>query len=261
MDHTGKNMRRFYIEPSKVSPSSLTIGGAEAHHIKNVLRLKSGDPLKLFDGTGYEYDAVICAMEAETIVVKIQRKIQPEPVPGLRITVAQAFLKEKKLDDLVRKLSELGIATWIPFFSERSIARPTKKRLAGRILRWKRIATEAMKQCQRKTMLEVHDAQTFAELLKLSESYDLKLLFWEHKAVPFNPNIDLTQHHPLNSIMIMLGPEGGFTDQEIETARQYGFLTAGLGPRILRAETATLAAVTLLQYLFGDMGSGASEPK
>ena len=109
-------MRRFYIEPSKLSKSSLTIGGSEAHHIKNVLRLKPGDPLKLFDGTGYEYDAVIFHMEAETIVVKILRKIQPDPAPGLRITVAQAFLKEKKLDDLVRKLSELGIAAWVPFF-------------------------------------------------------------------------------------------------------------------------------------------------
>ena len=254
-------MRRFYIEPSEVSKSSLTIGGTEAHHIKNVLRLKPGDPLKLFDGTGHEYEAVICSMEAGTIAVKIQRKVRPDPTASIRITVAQAFLKEKKLDDLVRKLSELGIAAWIPFFSERSIARPTKERLAGRIPRWKRIATEAMKQCQRKTMLEVHEAQTFEELLKLSEPYDLKLLFWENKAVPFKPDVNLMQHCPLDSIMIMLGPEGGFTDQEIETARQKGFLIAGLGPRILRAETATLAAATLIQYLFGDMGSGTIEPK
>ena len=118
-----------------------------------------------------------------------------------------------------------------------------------------------MKQCRRKTMLEVHEAQTFEELLKLSEPYDLKLLFWEDKAVPFHPDIDLTQRCPLDSIMIMLGPEGGFTDQEIKIARQNGFLTAGLGPRILRAETATLAAATLIQYLFGDMGSGPIEPK
>lgn len=254
-------MRRFYIEPSAVAKSSLTIGGTEAHHIKNVLRLKPGERLKLFDGTGCEYDAVICVMEADTIGLEIQRKIQPDPAAGVQITVAQAFLKEKKLDDLVRKLSELGITTWIPFFSERSIARPNKERLAGRILRWKRIATEAMKQCRRKTLLEVHEAHTFDEILKSSEPYDLKILFWENKAVPFNHDSNLTPHCPVTSIMIMLGPEGGFSDLEIETARQSGFLTAGLGPRILRAETATLAAVTLIQYLFGDMGSGAGEPK
>jgi len=248
-------MRLFYIDPSAAINPLVTIEGSEAHHIKNVLRLKPGDQLKLFDGTGYEYEAVINNLDAEKVDVKIQRKIQCPVGSGARILVAQAFLKEKKMDDLVRKLTELGIAGWIPFFSQRSIARPDKKRLAGRSQRWERISTEALKQCRRKNMLEISEAVTFDEVLGLSKNSDLKIVFWENETTLINRGFGPESDNLLNSIMVMLGPEGGFTGQEIERARQAGFVTAGLGPRILRAETATLAAGTLIQYLFGDMGS------
>jgi 16S rRNA (uracil1498-N3)-methyltransferase len=254
-------MRLFFIDPSAASEPTVAIEGSEAHHIKNVLRLKPGDPIKLFDGTGHEYVAVIAAVHAEKVEAKIRHRTRSNINPGARIVVAQAFLKEKKMDDLVRKLSELGIAEWIPFFSERSVARPDKERLANRTRRWKRIATEAMKQCRRKTMLEVSEAQTFDNILELGESADLKIVFWENENTPLSRETGLNSKSPWKSIMVMLGPEGGFTRREIEMARQSGFFTAGLGPRILRAETATLAASTLVQYLFGDIGPKLFEPK
>ncbi|CAB1063635.1 16S rRNA (uracil(1498)-N(3))-methyltransferase (EC [Olavius sp. associated proteobacterium Delta 1] len=247
-------MRHVYIDPAAAKKRLVTIEGAEAHHIKNVLRLRPGDQLKLFDGTGNEYLAVISSIDADNMEVEIQHKLKPDLGAAARVIVAQAFLKEKKMDDLVRKLSELGIAGWIPFFSQRSIARPDKERLAGRDKRWKRIATEALKQCRRKKMLEISDALAFDEVLELSKPCDLKIVFWENEAAPLTQDIGTKTGIPLKSIMVMLGPEGGFTEQEIEAARQNGFVTAGLGPRILRAETATLAASTLVQYLFGDMG-------
>jgi len=232
-----------------------TIDGAQAHHIKNVLRLQPGDRLKLFDGTGYEYEAVISSLGAKKVEIEIQRKLKASVSAGARIIVAQAFLKEKKMDDLVRRLSELGIAGWVPFFSQRSIARPAKDRLAGRVQRWKRIATEALKQCRRTDILEISDALSFEGLLELSQPCDLKIVFWENEDMPLEREVAPRTAHMLQSIMLMLGPEGGFTGQEIEAARQSGFFTAGLGPRILRAETATLAASTLVQYLYGDMGA------
>ena len=253
-------MRHFYIDPSAATKQLVTIEGAETHHIKNVLRLKPGDQLKLFDGTGNEYLAAISSIDADKVEVEIQHKLQPDLGADTRVMVAQAFLKDKKMDDLVRRLSELGIAGWIPFFSQRSIARPDKKRLAGRVQRWKRIATEALKQCRRKSMLEISDAFTFDEVLELSKSCDLKIVFWENEATLLKRDIGTQTGISLKSIMVMLGPEGGFTEQEIEMARQNGFATAGLGPRILRAETATLAASTLIQYLFGDMGPGVDQP-
>jgi 16S rRNA (uracil1498-N3)-methyltransferase len=255
-------MRHFFIDPIAATKPLVTIEGSQAHHIKNVLRLQSGDRLKLLDGTNYEYEAVISSLSADKVEVEILRKVKAGDSAGARIIVAQAFLKEKKMDDLVRRLSELGIAGWIPFFSQRSIARPAKDRLAGRIQRWKRIAAEALKQCRRTTMLEISDPFSFENLLELSKPCDLKIVFWENEEIPLERVVAPRTPNSPQSIMLMLGPEGGFTGQEIETARQSGFVTAGLGPRILRAETATLAASTLVQYLYGDMGpdSGRSQP-
>lgn len=253
-------MRLFYIEPSAATKRLVKIGGSEAHHIKNVLRLKPHDRIRLFDGTGCEYDAVIVKMDAEKVEAEIRHKLQSGIRPDVQIVVAQAFLKEKKMDNLVRQLSELGIAEWMPFFSQRSISRPDKERLAGRNRRWRRIATEALKQCRRKTMLEISEALTFDQVLEFSQTCDLKILFWENEAAPFIRDIGPQTEIPLKKILLMLGPEGGFTDQETTMARHSGFVTAGLGPRILRSETATLAACTLIQYLYGDMGQKACKP-
>ena len=254
-------MRHFYIDPSALTRPLVTLRGSEAHHIKNVLRLKPDDRIKLIDGTGSEYEAVIKKLDNEKVEVEIQREFQPPVTTGVRIVLAQAFLKEKKMDDLVRKLSELGIAGWMPFFSNRSVARPDKDRLAGRIRRWKRIAAEAVKQCRRSDMLQISDPSGFKEVLESSKTFDLKIIFWENESTPLNRDLGLKGQVPSKKIMLMLGPEGGFTEQEIEMARHSEFKVAGLGPRILRAETATLAASTLIQYLYGDMGPGIDQPE
>ena len=158
------------------------------------------------------------------------------------------------MDDLVRKLCELGVARWIPFFSQRSIARPDASRLAGRSRRWHRIAAEALKQCRRIDLPAIAAACSFNEVLDYSKACDLKIVFWENESAPLRRDIESKEKPSNGKILLMLGPEGGFTRGEIELAQRSGFIVAGLGPRILRAETATLAAVTLVQYLFGDMG-------
>ncbi len=253
-------MRHFYVDPAAVTKPLVILKGSEAHHIKNVLRLKREDPIKLIDGTGNEYEAVIKVLDTEKVELEIRHEFHPSATAGARILVAQAFLKEKKMDDLVRKLSELGMAGWVPFFSQRSIARPAKDRLVGRTNRWKRIAAEAVKQCRRSDLLQIYEALSFKEVLQFSQTCDLKIVFWENETVPLNRDPGSKGQVPLKKIMLMLGPEGGFTEQEIELARQGGFAVAALGPRILRAETATLAASTLIQYLYGDMGLGGDQP-
>ena len=232
----------------------VTIKGSEAHHIKNVLRLKPGDPLKLFDGAGFEYEAAIINMSAKKIDVEVLRKLKAVVNTGPQIVVAQAYLKQKKMDDLVRKLCELGVARWMPFFSQRSIPRPDKRRLAVRSQRWKRIATEALKQCRRIETLQITEALSFEDVLDFGNSCDLKIVFWENESNPLCGDTASKRKHPVEKILLMLGPEGGFSDQEIKLMSDSGFVVAGLGPRILRAETATLAACTLVQYLYGDMG-------
>ena len=253
-------MRHFFIEPSAAASSLVTIQQSEAHHIKTVLRLRPGDRIKLFDGTGFEYEAVSRKMSAAKVDVEILNKVRATIRCGTQIVVAQAFLKEKKMDDLVRKLCELGVARWIPFFSRRSIARPDASRLAGRTRRWHRIAAEALKQCRRIDLPEIASALSFEEVLEFSKTCDLNIVFWENEPAALPRSIESKEKHSTTKILLMLGPEGGFTQKEIEAAEHSGFVAAGLGPRILRAETATLAAVTLVQYLFGDMGTRINFP-
>jgi 16S rRNA (uracil1498-N3)-methyltransferase len=249
-----ETMRHFFIDSSPATNSLVAIQQSEAHHIKNVLRLRPGDRIKLFDGTGFEYEAVIRKISAARVDVEILSRIRATLRSGAQIIVAQAFLKEKKMDDLVRKLCELGVTKWIPFFSQRSIARPDASRLVGRTRRWHRIAAEALKQCRRIDLPEIATALSFEEVLDFSKTCDLNIVFWENESTPLTSGIESNEKHPIKKILLMLGPEGGFTHQEIQMAENSGFVVAGLGPRILRAETATLAACAIVQHLFGDMG-------
>jgi 16S rRNA (uracil1498-N3)-methyltransferase len=245
-------MRYFFIEPSRMSGPTSIITGSDARHIKTVLRLKPGDKIGLFDGKGMEYRAEIIAFSPQSITVSITDRFPSTSESHVQIILAQGFLKEKKMDGLVRQLSELGATKWIPFFAERSVSRPDKKQISARTQRWKKIAKESLKQCKRGRIIEIGDTVSFEEVLKLGESCDLKIVFWEsefkfaHTELP-KPN------RQIHTIFAVLGPEGGLTSGEIESARNRGFVTVGLGPRILRAETATVAACVLLQYLFGDM--------
>jgi len=247
-------MRYFFIRQSDIAGSKAVVKGSDAHHIKNVLRLKIGDEIGLFDGTGLNYETRIFTLLPKSIEVSVIRSFPSTTESSVQITVAQALLKDRKMDLLVRQLTELGITRWIPFIAKRSVPRPDKKRLFTRTERWNKIAKEALKQCKRCCSPEIGATISFDKILSLGKGSDLKIVFWEEELKPVNIKL-LPPHakHP-ESIFVLLGPEGGFTSQEVENAKASGFITAALGPRILRAETATIAACTLLQYLFGDMG-------
>ncbi len=245
-------MRYFFIEHAQSTGSTLVITGSDARHIKTVLRLKSGDKIGLFDGKGFEYEAKIVDLSTGRVKVSVIRRFPSTAESPVQITVAQGFLKEKKMDGLVRQLSELGIIKWNPFIAERSVPRPDKKQLSARTKRWEKISKEAIKQCKRGCIMEIGDTVSFEEILNLSQTADLKIAFWENELQPLNAELPRPDRN-INKIYALLGPEGGFTQQEIESARDRGFVTASLGPRILRAETATVAACVLLQHLFGDM--------
>jgi 16S rRNA (uracil1498-N3)-methyltransferase len=249
-----KNMRYFFIEPAALQKPIVTIEGSEVRHIKNVLRLQPGDQIRLFDGEGFEYEATIRRFLANRIEIKITHKSPGTKESPLKIVVAQALLKEKKMDRLLRHLCELGVTQWIPFISERSVPRPDPKRLPVRIERWNKIVKESLKQCRRTTLPEISETLTFEEVMSYGRSCDLMIIFYENESASLNSIISSSPQPIPQKILLIMGPEGGFSDQEIANAKADGCRVAGLGPRILRAETATLAACTLFQYLFGDMG-------
>ena len=247
-------MRYFFIKQSDLAGSKAVVKGSDAHHIKNVLRLKPGDKIGLFDGTGLNYETRIVTLLPKSVEVSVVRSFPSATEPSVDITVAQALLKDRKMDLLVRQLTELGITRWIPFIAKRSVPRPDKKRLFTRTERWKKIAKEAVKQCKRSCPLKIGATVSFKEVLNLGKDSDLKIVFWEEESKPVSQELSVSNAKPAEKIFILLGPEGGFTLNEVENAKASGFITAALGPRILRSETATIAACTLLQYLFGDMG-------
>lgn len=247
-------MRYFYIEPSEAAQPAPVITGTDAKHIKNVLRLKPGDKIGLFDGKGFDYEARIVKLSPGSVEISVVGRSPSKTESPVQITVAQAYLKDRKMDVLVRQVTELGIYRWIPFISERSVPRPDAKRLSRRTERWQKIAKEALKQCKRGRLTKIGETVSFDEVLHLGRACDLKIAFWENESGPIKSILPPASENPLNGIFILIGPEGGFTPLEIERTESFGFVSATLGPRILRAETATLAACTLLQHLFGDMG-------
>jgi len=246
-------MRYFFIEQAATETPTSFLTGSDARHIKTVLRLKPGDKIGLFDGKGFEYEASIVALSSGRVEVSVIRRFPSKTESPVQITIAQAFLKAKKMDGLVRQLTELGITKWIPFVAQRSVSRPDRKQLQLRTERWNKIAQEALKQCRRGRMPEICPTLSVDEVLALGQAHELKIVFWENESKPINILFP-KQDRKFNNIFAMLGPEGGLTEQEIESARSKGFVTAALGPRILKAETATIAACALLQYTFGDMG-------
>ncbi len=253
-------MRRFFMDFECLSvrgeiPETVTAAGDDAHHIRAVLRMGSGDRLILFDGSGVEYEAVIAAIAGDAVTLQIIRQLDISVESPLALAVAQGLLKDKKMDVLVRHLTELGMTRWVPFQAERSIPRLDDHKRRVRAERWKKIAREALKQCGRSLAPQVGEVIGFDQLFAAAEGYALKLFFWERAvdALPEWPDDAATRD---KSVFMVLGPEGGFSEDEAACARAAGFALVSLGPRILRAETAALAACTVVQYRYGDMASG-----
>jgi len=247
-------MRYFFVEPKALKTPLAFIEGSEVRHIKNVLRLKPGDKIRVFDGEGFEYDASIHRFLSDRVEIKIQHRFPGTNESSVQISVAQALLKEKKMDRLLRHLCELGVTRWIPFLSERSVPRPGEKRLSARAQRWAKIVKESCKQCRRSKLPEISKTLTLKDVLDYGSSCDAQIVFYEHESATLKSLIKPDPKPPPHKILLILGPEGGFSDQEIESARAAGCVVAGLGRRILRAETAAIAACTLMQFLYGDMG-------
>lgn len=245
-------MRRFFFIPEPSDQGLAKIVGRDAHHIHKVLRLKLDDIIVVFDGQGAEYKARIKAIKAGVVNIELIEPLVNNAESALELAMAQGVLKDKKMDYLVRHLTELGVQRWIPFLAKRSVPVLNERRSQARGERWHKISLEAVKQCRRSRPMAIEKVMSFQDALNASEPFGLKLIFWE-KEEGMLPSA-LREHVADKGVFVMIGPEGGFEEAEVHAARDKGFLCLGLGPRILRAETATLTACAILQYIFGDLG-------
>jgi 16S rRNA (uracil1498-N3)-methyltransferase len=253
-------MRRFYIHQPGSSGTVYTIHDTDANHIINVLRMKTGAEIWLFDGRGYEYKARIQGISSDTVTVEIVENFFCPADPPVRITVGQAVLKHKKLDTTIRQLTELGMDGWMAVDTERSVSKIDDKKERTKTERWQTIVKESVKQCQRGLIPQIYPAVDFKKALLLGSQHDINIIFSDKNGEPLDL-IKTRPHRPGAAIFLLLGPEGGFTPREIELARQHGFIAAGLGPRILKADTAAVAACAIVQHLFGDMGKNDNPPE
>ena len=251
-------MRRFFIDKSEISNNTAVITGNDAKHISRVLRITPGTLIELIDGTGKTYHAEITETSPKQIHTIIRKTMDGGNESPVNITVAQAFLKDKKMDLLIRHLTELGIDEWFAFQAQRSVPSPAPGKTKARKERWEKITQEALKQCERSKLPLIGEVASFDEMIDQASKSDLKIMFHERETFKFQG--ENTRALPDNAnIFVAFGPEGGFTEIESERLINEGFLSISMGPRILRAETATISGVTLLQYLFGDMSS--DDPK
>jgi 16S rRNA (uracil1498-N3)-methyltransferase len=252
-------MRRFFISPDQLKHAPPFIDGADAHHLRVVLRLQPGGTITVLDGQGQEYQARILSMDRERVYLALEGAVPNATESSVEIIMAQGYLKDKKMDALIRPLTELGVSRWIPFLAARSVPAPDPKRLSARQERWRKLSLEAVKQCGRGRAMHIDPVVPFEEALKQAQQCDLRLIFWEKCAVSRSGT--LARPGKPSKLFILIGPEGGFETDEVTRAQQEGFLAVGMGPRILRAQTAALTAAVIGQFVFGDLGQNFLDKK
>ena len=248
--YTNYIMQKFIIPKTRILSSKISLTGQNAKHILKVLRKKKGDQIFITDGEGTDYNSIITNTTTDVIEIKIIDKFESVTESSIDITLCSGMLKNKKMDFIIKHVTQLGIQKWIPFFCKRSIPVPDKKKINTRKQRWKTIAKESLKQCNRSCLPQISEPVDFKTLMDQSKPPDLKIVFYEKSDQTIQT---LRNTFSPEKIIILIGPEGGFSEDEILTAKQKGFVSIGLGPRILRSETASITSCTLIQHIFGDI--------
>ena len=246
-------MRRFIIPSHALTEDTITVSGELFHHMVRVLRLNKGSRLSLADGSGHEYEGRISRVDAESLTVAVEEsRVSTATRTGPRITLFQGLPKGDRLELVIQKCTELGIAEIVPFIAARSVARPGERRLQDRLERWRRIAAEAARQSNRSTVPEIDFSADLSEVCPKS-SHDVRIVLWEEEQTLSLKKL-LAGFEGPESVAIIVGPEGGLTREEVSLATRCGFISVSLGSRILRTETAGMAILAILQFYWGDLG-------
>jgi 16S rRNA (uracil1498-N3)-methyltransferase len=247
-------MRRFLVDGISRGDRSVLIAGEEFYHLSKVLRLKPGDQLTVFDGKGVELSGRIESVKKDRALIEITGIKKTPSESRLEITLIQGVAKGRKMDIIVQKAVELGVSVIQPFYAKRTIPRLDRRGEEKRLIRWKRVAVEAVKQCGRAMVPDI------ARPLKYDEAIEdhgdcLKLIPWEmERAAGLKDILEENASEGIEKVAVLIGPEGGFSEEDVREACDKGFLPVSLGPRILRTETAAIAVLGILQYELGDMG-------
>ncbi len=235
-------MRRLFVERPLDAGVTVTLDGAAARRVASVLRLRAGDEMTLFDGTGVEARAALTSVSPSRVEARVVSVAPGLPEPAVRVTLYQSVVKGERFDWLVEKGTELGVARFVPLLSRRAVARPGE---GGKLERWRRIAIEAAEQCGRAVVPEVSAPVSLEEALTSLEGPALLPYEGERAAGIAQALRSAAGGGRPASLALIIGPEGGFEPDEVRLALAAGAQPVSLGPRILRSETAGIVAAAL----------------
>lgn len=241
-------MPRFFIADMPEN-GLLTLRGEDAHHAARVLRLRVGEAVTLCDGQGTDYGCTVESAAPDAVVCRVHSTQPSETEPKQRVTLFMALPKGDKMELIVQKAVELGVCAVVPYLSKNCVSRPDKPE--KKVARWQKIADEAAKQCGRGRLPTVSAVVPFDEALRLAAAHETRLFFYENEKQ--TGLRDALAGGVGKTVSLLIGPEGGFAPAEAEAARQAGLTSVSLGTRILRCETAPIAALSAVLYAGGNM--------
>jgi 16S rRNA (uracil1498-N3)-methyltransferase len=245
------SLPRFHV-PTAAPGARVTLPEHTAHHAREVLRLRAGAPVRVFDGSGHEWDAVLDEASRRTVSARLLHAVAPRPESSLRLVLAMAALKGDRMELVLQKATELGVAEIWPVVTFRTDAAARPALEGSRAERWERVVSGAAEQCGRALVPLVAPTVKLEELLRRPfDGRRVALL-----ETPGHPALPSAPVDPASPLLLLVGPAGGFEPAEAERLLAAGFILASLGPRILRAETAAVAAVAVAQAAWGDLSPG-----
>lgn len=245
-------MPRFFkqdLEDCIGVADTFEITGADASHIARVLRMKAGEGLTVCNCRGFDFFCEIVESKADGVLLRVLELKENTTEPSVRVTLFQGIPKSDKMDLIVQKSVELGVTDIVPVVTARSVSKPDEKSFSKKIERWNKIAAEAAGQSGRGILPKVLPAVTFKEAVSKLSKNETAVMLYEH-------NGGTLREHFLKkpeTVGFMVGPEGGFSNSEVLFARESGIATAGMGPRILRTETAPLCALSVIMFATGNI--------
>jgi len=240
---------RIYIQFPLAEGHIIDLPEPAAIHVMKVLRLKIGDPLILFNGTGGQYDGNILSLSKKKVCIQLQKFHSIDRESPLYIHLGQAISRGDRMDVVIQKSTELGANKITPIYTEYCAIKPDPERLQKKIEHWKKISYSACEQSGRNKPPQIADIEKLAIWLKNNQNIACKFILHPHNS----KKLQCTPPPIKPQIALLVGPEGGFSETEITAAQDFGFQPIKLGPRTLRTETAALTTLSILQFLWGDL--------
>lgn len=241
-------MYQFFVEDTQVGASSVTIEGSDVNHIKNVLRMKQGERVRISTSSGKNYFGTIAELSETMVLVDILEECADDTELGNRIYLFQGLPKSDKMELIIQKAVELGAYEIIPVAMKNCVVKLEEKKAAGKVARWQEIAKSAAKQSKRSLIPKIQMPMSYKEAMEKAAEFDVVLVPYENARGMAATKEAVEQIKPGQSIGIFIGPEGGFADAEIALAKEKQMQLISLGKRILRTETAGLATLSILMY-------------